>query len=533
MKRFFSSVVAVIVSAIMLVGCGGSSSSYVDVVPENAILVSRVDANQLLQKSGAYDDILRMAKAAMISEGMPESFVAIADDPANSGIDIQSPVYMFIEPLNMDSGSMYLGVVAKMQDKQKLDAILDMLQYKSRGEFFRTELNGITFMRIEEEVGIAYNDEAIIFGALDNPYNDEHIKLCLTESLNRVETGSTASLPGFDGSDAACRINMQPILAMLKMQQRSYYDSDLALAVNQLEAYSQMKVDMALNFANGTIDFDLQAVDMPAVDVKYNACTNDNLQYVPADVWAMFNSNIVGSEIIKALNTVISQNANLKSELNEAVRDATDGMMNFSAVMAIAEPLINSIEGDMTVALNGIDVVQSYYGEDYKPSVSAILGVNDSSIFNQISGVLEATGQANKVDSGVYSMNVDGISIFLGQQQDYLFLATSPLMKMPQPATKAPWYADVEDGYCYGVLNVEALMGNYSLRDELSRELRYEFGRSNSGYIISWMDAVSYVYMKVPELGCAKASIVFKNKEKNSLQLLVDAAKYDIIKQLY
>ena len=529
MKRFFTWMVVVVVAAAMLVGCGGGGASYEKAVSKSAIAVARLDANQVLQKSGIYEELLRLTRAKMLSEDMPSELVAIAEDPQNLGIDVEAPVYGFVEAKG--GNVFYVAAVAKMGQRAKLDGILACLERLSEGDVKRLVVDGVTFVEIERNVAFAYNDVAVMLGGVvaDNSYGN-NVELYLSESLSQALKGKGGELPGFDDCDAAVRLNMEHLFAVADSELAKLNDSEAARAIAQLEPYRDMKIDMALNFANGSIDLNTKVINMPDMGINYKPCSNDNLQYVAAKAWAVLNGHLVGEDVVKAIDKALEEYPALKKELDKALRSATGGMMNTTGVMAIAEPLIKSVDGDVTVALNNIMMDGKRLADI---DAVAVVNVKNRAIFDQVSGLLAASDEVERVNGDTYSANLDGVTALFGQNGDLLYASLSkPLAPQMKPATEAEWYPAIKGSYGYAVINLDQILSNYTLKDELAKSLRREFGRQGGGYVAKWMDSVSYILYNASDVDSVSFSVVLKNKERNSLQQMVDVVKFDIIRDM-
>lgn len=128
MKRtaFWYSILGCLSMIIMMTSCK-KSSDYARVIPADAEVVCRVQAAQLLDKCGI--DNGKFLKEKLLSvinkqatPELSEKLAVIVEDPAKSGLDFKSPVYLAVGGEVMGTGAM---VVARVNDQ---DALTELLQ---------------------------------------------------------------------------------------------------------------------------------------------------------------------------------------------------------------------------------------------------------------------------------------------------------------------------------------------------------------------------------------------------------------------
>ena len=93
MRRLFTYFAMLVAMVATLVGCTKESESgdYKCAVPNDAALVARFDANQMLAKSGLKAELTQLVRAQLQAEGAPEWAVGLADDFRHTGIDVEAP----------------------------------------------------------------------------------------------------------------------------------------------------------------------------------------------------------------------------------------------------------------------------------------------------------------------------------------------------------------------------------------------------------------------------------------------------------
>jgi hypothetical protein len=237
MKKLFSWIMAAV--ALVAVGCTSNVetvSDYTKAVADNSAVVVRFDAYQVLQKSGMYNELVNMAKAELQKAGAPSLIVSMAEDLRNSGIDVQAPMYAYGAMLDNNNG--FGAIVAKVHSRAKLDQLVNMII--SEAHLSKYEQNGCTIIPVESNVAIAYNDVAVMVGAVETIVNGTHAKNvqdCLVEALNNAASGAVGGslLPAYEGSDVAACLNINALIDVVKLALTYNYDAEAAQHLAQLE----------------------------------------------------------------------------------------------------------------------------------------------------------------------------------------------------------------------------------------------------------------------------------------------------------
>ena len=185
-------------------------SGYKCAVADNAMVVLRFDINQLLEKSGMKEELTNMLISQLQQEGAPELVVNLVNNPRNTGIDVEAPMYAYVKLV--DANHMFAGFVAKIYNKEMLDNLLALLPVGSK-----VEESGCTLVQMEDNVVLAYNGVALVVGVV-TPMEDQYdnygnlilsavpdVKPLLVKSLQNAATNNDYNvlLPAYVGSDAA------------------------------------------------------------------------------------------------------------------------------------------------------------------------------------------------------------------------------------------------------------------------------------------------------------------------------------------
>lgn len=557
MKRLFSYLAVLFAVAALLVGCADKSEKkrdekkeeqkeqqveltpvefheapkatlgYESAIADDAVVVFRFNINQLLEKSGLKNELLQQLRANM--EGVPESVVKLVNDPRNLGIDVEAPMYAYVQNINTEWAAVYF--VAKTYSKASLNNLFDMLKEEEAPFVKEEELSG-TFVTMpgEPRFALAYNDAAVIFGGA-MPMGDYHegmgypVKSLLEKPLQRAANGvGSKALPGYVGCDLALCCNMTPTLDFLKNLMINKYNPNVAEALKYEHMWRGGKIDMAFNFANGSIDAFLQQSNFPKMfDVQAPACSNANLKYVAADALAVINVPLDGGLILDVVKQALNKFPEIKRELDQELEPKG---MNINTVLGMVSPLLGSAKGDLTLAVNSIEPIKSNNAAMANIDACAVLGVTNSSIMGALEefGLLEEM-QAKKISEKNYVVDADGVKLYLGQSGNLLYVSTpGALAPKGRSAYKASWYNAVRGSYAYVVLNLSSLFAIEDVKNEVRVQLQKELGK-DAHYGMQVVDNLDYLLLNAPTPESLTLRLALKNKSVNSLAQFVNLGK--------
>lgn len=529
MKKLFIRLVAVVSFAIMMVGCG-AGDSYTNAVSNQSMIVTEFNAYHVMQKSGMFDELISAAKAALISENAPAYAISLLDDLLNSGVDVKAPMYAYAYML--DNNNVYMGLVAKTYDVEKLNALIAFIESENRETLNKVVLNGSTLIDLDSDIAFGYNENAVVLGAIETlHYYGKHphvdVKELISEALaNTVNGNSCDKLPSFAGSDIACRMDVSPILDFMKGMNGSSNNQEIAAIIASFEGMRDAKFNFAGNFVKGSIDCEFEWSGLPKVGYKAPTCSNDNLKYVSKDAWFVANLPFSGKDIIEEMNKALENNANC-----EAIDTATTIAMgkpfiNIKSIMALVGPMISSVDGDITIALNKLANLNFNV-----PTIDAvaIVPVEDKSIMSLASGAIASIPGARSVDDNIYQISADGVVAYIGQKKDLLFASAPAIIeKKSKPATEANWYSEVKGSYGYVVFNAASIFACPEIRSEIANEC----SRDELFYVNRFIDLFDYAVISIPSLESVSYRLVLKNDSENALKQMFDIVKPLFMKEI-
>ena len=561
MKRLFTYFATVVALAAVLVGCGKDSDKgdYKCAVPNEAAVVVRFDINQVLVKSGLKSELINMLRSKLRQEGAPEMFVNMASDLRNTGIDVEAPMYAFTQ--FVDDDNVFVGIVAKTYDKELLDKVVAFVP-----NFPKSEESGCTYLHIEDDVAFAYNEVAVVFGGVSPlvskvNYYGEYLAVARTHKnidlkplligalKDAANCSGGAVLPAYEGNDVAACLKVEPILKAAKEladAELKYASSrkraEVYSALHLAEAAKSGRIDVALNFADGSVSLDAMASGFPKPEgLQLEPCSNENLKDISANAWAVANLPIDGAMLADVITKMLENHPELQGALDAALgRELNNRSMNVDAVVKsfknVVLASISSIKGDLTIALNSYSEEQYWdpncgdygvYRTRANVDALAMVNVTNENIIKVVDAV-QAFANTGLEQNGYncYRAVVDGVGVNFGLDQKQLYAKTDYISYVETPATSASWYSAVQGSYGYVVVNLSSLLADPNIKREVEDALSYKYGYSSSyGSAIKLVKSLDYLLLTAPTPNSLSLQLVLKNKKENALKQIVNEVK--------
>ena len=144
MKKTFLSFQLVLLMMVLLMTSCSDTPDYVNMIPDNAVCVVKIDVKQISEKLNENGDVLsgKLERLLAGDDATPEQrekLKAILDDPAEVGIDFRQPLLVSVSLKNGEPEPMMLAVV---HDADKLTELLKVMQIDEKEI---KSLNGITY----------------------------------------------------------------------------------------------------------------------------------------------------------------------------------------------------------------------------------------------------------------------------------------------------------------------------------------------------------------------------------------------------
>ncbi|MBE6175620.1 MAG: DUF4836 family protein [Rikenellaceae bacterium] len=508
-------------------GCSCSSASESKRAKIEQPFVCYFNLEQLAQK-GAFDKFIlpeqRRLAASVASANILDSAVAthaeaVIVDLATSGLDITRPAYGY---LYEDKQTMVF--VAEVANVDNLDKTVDVLSYfaEQEGAILTKEIvGGDRYLYLDNAV-LCYNDSRVAVVLEDG----DDAKSIATEVLG----GLLLDLSLFGDADVAYYVDINDMIDIVEnnMANDLEYENvdDGGQRVNLLDKYRACFEQDAYFVSSALFDAGRIVVDSYVKGLKdglYSGVNKEvelnHLNYVSSDVLALIGGGVNGVKMAALLEAMLNS--------EEAAMLGLRSNNELNMAMAIAIDAIETIDGDVTIALQSLDgeykeqVDYFWGGVEYRPiinSVSAALmaDVTDTYIITNLGEF--AGGLLHKVGDNHYMSQFGDYAVCLKQSDSMLFAGVNMSAKESEkPATKARWIADIEGSVGYFVVDIDKVVNTKFVRSvsEIVME-NIDYPKLYS----QLMQMFSYAYVTAYSDGSSKLVFVLDDATTNALEQL-------------
>lgn len=510
-----------------------TSAKQQDIVVEHKVsnikfddtLLFYVNLSQLGQKSAIGEvltDANRSLLATILSGGEDSAYVeTLLLNLGASGLNIDEPIYSYA---NVVDESAEIVVVAEVADANDVDNFVEFIS-EAIGAYIDVERAGDTRTFSLGNLYFAYNDKRFV------------VTTCFNESgvvdgealVNKAMKRSKLNLSGYANFDLAVSLKFMPLLdlalAAIEMNIDEAYEyldyvdeweyewmmaeiRNYEQSMEQIEEVAEKldddaSVTLGLTFEKGKVVVDA-LVDGFNYEYACSKVSNDHLEYIVDDVIGVFNVGIDGKKASELISELISADY---AEMFGISRN------EFNIYFGILCDAIESIDGDITVALNDVDVRNG--------DIEAVLAVdvNDDYI---ISNIAQFGGNfLDKTGKNQYSMSYLNNYVTLGQQAETLYgTINADYKKQRNSAANSDWVDELNNSYGYFVVDINNLMKNRSVNNAFTDSLYY-LDDMSAKLISDFVDSFNYAYISTESPTSARMVLTFDDQNTNSLEQIV------------
>ncbi len=493
-----------------------SNDNYLNAIPEDAMLIQYVNAYEIVQKAALSEFITpeqigSIADVAAIELGGEDGEYVknVITDLSNSGIDIKAPLYAYVEG---DLDDIRTAVVAKVLDKEKIDRLFEIaMRNDSYIEISKTD--GSTLVNIDDEIFVGYNSTAFIAMVGED---EETCASAVRAALVSSDGKRTGSLPKVGGADLSTYMDMGRMLELL--EQESVYPVQEMQELKKWVGDSYQMTD--ISFTEGHITMNHKVCDLPQhtrdymSKFRYDEVGNVFMKYLPKDVLAVAALNFDGKEILQNLLEL--------DFVRDLLIDELGSERELEKNVAMIRPYVESFAGDLSVALTSIKE-----GDWYGPEIGAVAmaEVEGKSVLSAVT--MFAGSELSMEDDNSYSMEIDDMEVYIGQQEDMLYagIGAKPY-EYVSSAEDAGWLKDVDGARFYAAVNLNALLNNPVIFEELDYEI------DNERLTRTLANTFDYMYMCDISDYEFVIDIALTDEKTNSLKKACDILKPYVMEEL-
>lgn len=150
--------------AVLLASCSKSVPDYAKLIPEDAGMVIRIDIKQISKKSGFGDNDKLKAKIEkalkqQLDGKIKDKFMAILDNPAEAGLDLRDPVFIYI---NTEADE--VGMVGAVYKAEKFEDLINVIA--NEGGLEKVKKTGDQYYTFYNDVLLTFTDDWFYFGPI-------------------------------------------------------------------------------------------------------------------------------------------------------------------------------------------------------------------------------------------------------------------------------------------------------------------------------------------------------------------------------
>ena len=473
---------------VCLASCS-DTPKYARVISKDAALVVRVDVKQIAEKAQTADNkqLADKLTAQLAAQGLPvetqEKLKKIFEDPAEAGIDLRKPVFIFVENFEPKA----VGMVAAVHDADKLAELVNTMAKQENGVQLVKE-DGLNILKAGGAMTLMFDDDILL--CMENEAAGDVV----AEGKRRMLAKDDQGILERDDFKQLCKaktdVQLRVTGKMMKQLENEPSFRRMAMwqqlypAGLKLEDYSVLA---ELNTEKGEVALSVQSLPQTDEAKELGKVDGELLDYVPASTLCVFNCNLDGKELSKVVMPSLRQTGALNEEQQK-----------------MAETVLSSIDGDALFALNHMDMQTG-------PQGCFLIKVSDE---KKVKETIAQLGGAllNEVEPGQYSVNNQ---FYLGVKNDIFYVSMpTPVLSMakPQPAVEKD---NFKGKLFFGSINVKNALSNPQTMAMMS-------GDSDFREALSFLQLCDRLEFSVDDATKAEMRLKLTQTDKNPLQLMLE-----------
>ncbi len=509
MKSFFSTIL--ITALVISFSACSKKNDYSNVIPANVSEVAAIHLKALATKAGLNDkgnkDVIQKLTNAFKS-GMSttsfKQFEAILKDPGESGIDINSPLYLFSSP-----DLPYMSIAAKINDKDKLASLLETLA-KEKICTSLTKADGYQYTEIGEQIFIAFNSAAMLCINHDNSIQQEEIKQKTAKMLQQTEKNSILSIPSFK-----------------RMQQQNGDINILLSPSSMLGEYAQQinyglpeDIDLKELWIVGSLSFEEGKITMKYENYTENArlkeqleiqqksvrpIQNSLLQFFPQSTLALFSAGVNG----EAFYNLIQKNKEFQS--------------NFPmAQSSVIKPLLEALKKDLTIGVTNITMEST-------PTIIMYADIENKNIISQLYKNKKILGlkpdeDIIKLNEQSYAYKSSEMNFYFGIKDKKIYITNDNTLQKNIGKAFVPSIKDIDFASEIKGKNLAFVVNTDAVLNLPIIKTMKEYGGAEYATYYNLANKTAYIEL-LSDNNKTEITLQLKNKKENALKQIVNFVK--------
>ena len=493
---------------LLLVSACSQKAEYTHAIPMQAETVIAIQPAQLADKAKVDNASLQKLKDLLKKDTdatLQEYYETLLDDPARSGIDFESPLYLFNLRALSKSG---FFAVAKVADEANVQSFADALQQQGLISS-TTAADGYTLA--EGQLLMAYNASTLIMmGSQAGPHTAA-LKDSIASWMQQTESQSYASRPEFQQmQQQKGDIKVIYPYAHLPKNYMAITGYRMPLGLN----LKDLRFIMGLSFEKGSIDLYLnyytENEQIKALLAKqnqiYRPIRNTFVDYFPESTLMLVNAGVDGNALYDLLVEMTPMGENLSAKDAETVKQ-----------------LLSMFEDDFTFGMVNFTLSKL-------PSLLAYATVKDSTPLKALPDNAELKkllGRSNDIvqlEEDRYVWKSRNFNLFFGVQDNQFYATNDELLykdlfkKCDPSIAQNAYAAEMKGKNGFTVIDVEAVCQLPIVK------MLAGMGGSQYAAVLTVLERIAYLKSESSEAG-NHVSLQLKDRDTNALQQIVELAK--------
>lgn len=501
------SVLAVLIA--VLAACS-KTSEYTSAIPADASAVASINMKSLLKHAGADSKENEAAKQKIIDalkSGMNaasfQQIEKIINNPNESGVDIESPFYIFTSP-SLSSPTL----VAKVNNEDKLHATLDVMAKEGVCQPV-AEADGFSYVIIDGSM-LAFNHSTAMVFTLSRSLEIENAQKSVASLMKQTPEQSIGKSGAFQKmSKQKSEINFFASMSAIP----SAYSRQISFGLPADIKPEDITILGGLAFEKGKVTLktenytENEAVKelLKKQHESFSKTNGTFIKYFPASTLAFVNIGIKGEGLYK----ILSENEEFRSTVSIAKADEVKGVFS-------------SFKGDVSFGLLNVTM-------DSAPTFMMYADVKSGDALetlykNKLNLGLGRGDDIIQLSKDEYVFKTRGMNIFFGIKDKQLYATNDEILykgigKVADKSIKeAPYASDMKGKTTFMAVNTEAILELPVVK------MLTGFGGEEVKMYVNLASKISYLSAS-SEGETSTVELCLKDKDTNALKQIVDFAK--------
>ena len=511
MKKTLSFHLTALTAILLMVCACTKQTDYSNAIPSDAKAIGSINFQALAQKAdlGGEENqamIQKMAEAlkAEMSADTYRQIETMLDDPAQSGIDFNAPVYIFSSP------QISTAILAKVSDADKLTTLLQSIN-KEQAIGNIEEGDGYKYCTANGQNIVAFTPTTLLIASCDSSSELEQLKETTANLLKQSGENSMTANAGFQ------KLQQAKGDISVYMPLGTFYDF-------MEQAYAGMNIDMpdagllrnsitlaSLTFKNGEVVIDSENYtenpELKALLNKMNEAVypieNKYLDRFPQSSIMLFSGSINGRKYFNYLQENKAFNEQLARQLTPEQ-------------MEMAKQILDLFDGEFICGITDFNL------RNGMPLFALYSDSQDGQLLEQVHTQLTAAG-IPLIQNGEneYEIAIQNVRINLGMDGNVFYITNDkPNMGKEQtPSASSNDYAKKIKGQ-----NVAFILDVNAICSMPIVQTMAQFGGAKAQAYVDICEKIDYLEVH-STLQHSTISLKLKDKDTNALKQIVDATR--------